>query len=61
MFDLEIKNINEDFSVYKYSAENNVKYGLCIQSELEDLKNVSGIGDVRFSNISDYITVKSQK
>ena len=39
MFDLEIKNINEDFSVYKYSSENNVKYGLCIQSELEDLKN----------------------
>ncbi|MBO5836969.1 MAG: ComEA family DNA-binding protein [Oscillospiraceae bacterium] len=29
--------------------------------QLEDLKNVSGIGDVRFSNISDYITVKSQK
>lgn len=33
--------------------ENNGKF-----SSIEDIKNVSGIGDVKYENIKDYISVK---
>lgn len=34
---VEIKQINDDFSIYKYSVEETVKYGLCFNYEIENL------------------------
>lgn len=34
---VEIKKINDDFSVFKYQTEDYIKYGLCFNYELEDL------------------------
>ena len=36
-FSVEIKQINDDFSVFKYLFEKEVKYGICFNSEIEDL------------------------
>ena len=34
---IEIKKINEDFSVFKYKSEDFIRYGLCFNSEIEEL------------------------
>ena len=34
---VEIKKINDNFSVFKYQAEDFIRYGLCFNSEIEEL------------------------
>ena len=38
---IEIKKINEDFSVFKYQTEDYIKYGLCFNYELEDIPDAT--------------------